>query len=77
MTTIGYPADAASPANGRPISLDDTFRDLLACALVARHQAHIRSQPELMFLRSTWDPGEWARAEADMLLAHIRAGLKH
>jgi hypothetical protein len=57
--------------------LDATFRDLLASALIARHHAQIRNQPELMFMRSTWDAAEWARAEADTLLAHIRAALEH
>jgi hypothetical protein len=56
--------------------LDDAFRDVLACALIARHRAQFRSQPELMFMRSTWDADEWARAEADTLLAHIRAVLE-
>jgi len=56
--------------------LDDTFRDVLAGALIARDRAQIRSQPELMFMRSTWDADEWARAEADTLLAHIRAVLE-
>jgi hypothetical protein len=56
--------------------LDDAFRDVLASALIARHRAQIRSQPELMYMRSTWEADEWARAEADTLLAHIRAALE-
>ncbi len=73
VTTRSYPANPASVAGAHPIVLDDAFRDVLACALIARHRAQIRSQPELMFMRSTWDADEWARAEADTLLAHIHA----
>ena len=76
MTTISYPASPAPAAGARPILVDDAFRDVLACALIARHRAQIRSQPELMFMRSTWDADEWARAEADTLLAHIQAVLE-
>ncbi|HEX8934377.1 MAG TPA: hypothetical protein VF788_09325 [Pseudonocardiaceae bacterium] len=59
--------------SAREVALDDGFRDLLADALIARHRAKIGDQPELMFIRSTWDADEWARAEADQLLAHIDA----
>ena len=59
------------------VALDDGFRDLLAGALIARHRAKIPDHPELMFLRSTWDADEWARAEADQLLAHIRTVMEH
>lgn len=76
MTTTSYPASPDSAAGAHPIVVDDAFRDVLACALMARHRAQIRSQPELMFMRSTWDTDEWARAEADTLLAHIRAVLE-
>ena len=62
-----------SPVRAREVALDDGFRDLLADALIARHRAKIPDQPELMFMRSTWDADEWARAEADQLLAHISA----
>jgi hypothetical protein len=31
--------------------VDDAFRDVVARALIARHRAQIRSQPELMFMR--------------------------
>lgn len=62
--------------SAREVALDDGFRDLLADALIARHRAKIPDQPELMFLRSTWDADEWARAEADQLLAHIDAVLE-
>jgi hypothetical protein len=75
MATISYPPGAGWAAGA--VYLDDTFRDLLAAALVTRQRAQIRSQPELMFLRSSWDAGEWARAEADTLLAHIRTELEH
>jgi hypothetical protein len=75
VTTTSYPASPASAAGAHPILVDDAFRDVLASALIARHRAQIRSQPELMFMRSTWDADEWARAEADTLLAHIRAVL--
>ncbi|MGH3765255.1 MAG: hypothetical protein ACRDS0_06495 [Pseudonocardiaceae bacterium] len=57
------------------VALDDGFRDLLADALIARQRAKISDQPELMFLRSTWDADEWARPEADQLLAHIQTVL--
>ena len=63
-------------ASAREVALDDGFRDLLADALIARHRARIADQPELMFLRSTWDADEWARAEADQLLAHIDARME-
>lgn len=76
VTTRGYPP-AGSPASAHPIVLDAAFRDLLASALIARHRAQIRNQPELMFMRSTWDADEWARTEADTLLAHIRTVLAH
>lgn len=76
VTTTGYPPNPASAASAHSICLDDAFRDVLAGALIARHRAQIRSQPELMLMRSTWDAGEWARAEADTLLAHIRAVLE-
>ena len=67
---------AAYPASDR-IVLDDTFRDLLASALIARHRAQLHRQPELMLMRSTWDADQWARAEADALLAHVRALLRN
>jgi hypothetical protein len=76
VTTTSYPASPDSAAGVHPIVVDDAFRDVLACALMARHRAQIRSQPELMFMRSTWGTDEWARAEADTLLAHIRAVLE-
>ena len=76
VTTTSYPANPASAAGAHQIVVDDAFRDVLASALIARHRAQIRSQPELMFMRSTWDADEWARAEADDLLAHIRAVLE-
>lgn len=63
-------------ASAREVALDGGFRDLLADALIARHRARIPDQPELMFLRSTWDADEWARAEADQLLAHIDARME-
>jgi hypothetical protein len=66
-------AQAPRTLSAREVALDDGFRDLLADALIARHRAKIPDQPELMFLRSTWDADEWARAEADELLAHIDA----
>jgi hypothetical protein len=75
VTTISYPPSPASAASAPPVFLDDAFRDVLADALIAHHRAQIRSQPELMFMRSTWDADEWARAEADTLLTHIRAAL--
>lgn len=50
------------------------FCDLLADALVARHRARITEAPELMLLRETWD-GRWARAEADQLMAYLRAAM--
>ena len=56
------------------IRLDDGFRDLLANALIARHREHITEAPELMLLRETWDGG-WARAEADQLMAYLRAAM--
>lgn len=59
------------------IRLDDGFRILLANALIARHRAQITEAPELMLLRETWDADEWARAEADRLLAHIVAAMKY
>ncbi len=59
------------------IRLDDDFRDLLANALIARHRAQITEAPELMFLRATWDADGWARAEADQLVAHIRAAMEY
>lgn len=76
MTTTSYPPRPASADCAHPIYLDDAFRDVLASALITRHRAQIRSQPELMFMRSTWDADEWASAEADTLLAHIRAALE-
>jgi hypothetical protein len=75
VTTTSYPVNPASAAGAHPILLDDAFRDVLARALIARHRAQIRNQPELMFMRSTWDADEWARAEADTLLVHIRTVL--
>jgi hypothetical protein len=75
MATISYPPGTAASANGHAIFLNDTFRDLLAAALAMRHRAQIRGQPELMLLRSTWDASEWAQAEADTLLAYLRAVL--
>ncbi len=59
------------------IRLDDDFRDLLADALIARHRAQIPQAPELMLLRETWDAHGWARAEADQLMAHIRAAMEY
>jgi hypothetical protein len=56
--------------------LDDGFRNLLANALIARHRARINQAPELMLLRETWDADGWARAEADQLVAHIRAAME-
>ena len=76
MTTISYPPSPAHTAGASPVLLDDAFRDVLVSALIARHREQIRSQPELMFMRSTWDPDEWARAEADTLLVHIRTALE-
>jgi hypothetical protein len=76
VTTVSYPARPSSTAGAHPILVDDAFRDVVARALIARHRAQIRSQPELMFMRSTWDADEWARAEADALLAHVRAELE-
>jgi hypothetical protein len=64
-------------ASAHPIVLDAAFRDLLASALIARHRAQTRNQPELMFMWSIWDADEWARTEADTLLAHIRTVLAH
>ncbi len=85
----GWPSGraAAAPAvyRGNPgpgpvslpeIRLDDGFRNLLANALIARHRARITQEPELMFLRETWDADGWARAEADQLVAHIRAAME-
>ncbi len=74
---MSYSSGAAYPTNAHPIVLDDAFRDLLTCALIARHRARIRSQPELMFMRSTWDADGWAQAEATTLLVHIRAALEN
>ncbi len=59
------------------IRLDDDFRDLLANALIARRRAQISAAPELMLLRETWAADEWARAEADQLIAHIRAATEY
>jgi hypothetical protein len=77
VTTNSYLPGAASAAGAHPILVDTTFRDLLASALIARHRGQICNQPELIFMRSTWDADEWAQAEADTLLAHIRAALEH
>ncbi|MGB8961187.1 MAG: hypothetical protein WCC38_04425 [Pseudonocardiaceae bacterium] len=57
------------------IHLDESFRDLLANALIARRRGQITEAPELMLLRATWDAGGWARAEADQLLAHMHAAM--
>jgi hypothetical protein len=73
---MSYSSGAAYPTNAPPIVLDEAFRDLLARALSARHRAQLRSHPELMFMRSTWDADGWAQAEATTLLVHIRAALE-
>lgn len=59
------------------IRLDDDFRDLLANALIARRRAQIPQAPELMLLRETWAADGWACAEADQLMAHIRAATEY
>ncbi|MGH3779192.1 MAG: hypothetical protein ACRDRO_00820 [Pseudonocardiaceae bacterium] len=56
--------------------MDDGFRILLANALIARRRVQITEAPELMLLRKTWDADGWARAEADQLMAHIRAAME-
>ncbi len=59
------------------IRLDDDFRDLLANALITRHRAQITEAPELVLMRETWAADGWARAEADQLMAHIRAAMEY
>jgi hypothetical protein len=59
------------------IHLDDDFRDLLANALIARRRAQIPDAPELMLVRETWAADGWAGAEADQLIAHIRAATEY
>ncbi len=53
---MSYFSGAAYPASAHRIVLDDTFRDLLASALIARHRTQLYRQPELMLMRSTGTP---------------------
>jgi hypothetical protein len=46
-------------------------RELLVNALTARRFEQARQEPELLYLRSTYDR-EWAEREADSLLGHMR-----
>ena len=47
-------------------------RELLVKALAARRLEQARQEPELLYLRSTYDR-EWAEQEADQRLGHMRA----
>ena len=47
-------------------------RELLVKALAAHRLEQARQEPDLLYLRSTYDR-EWAEQEADQLLGHMRA----